>query len=115
MRTLIFFPMKLLISLLCRLVEPSFQTKEIGKEQELGLLASLYENDAFRKYSFLRERYLIDACAERVLIDKIPQSQAFAGQIKEVREFRQRCQAAYVVVKRKQAEKQKEKESEQAE
>ncbi len=106
---LIFFPMRLLTNLLSYFAE--LPIKDLGKDQELGLLASLYENDAFRKYSQLREKYLIEACAERVLQDKIPDSKGYAGQIKEVREFRQRCQAAYVVIKKRQMEKSQEKKS----
>ena len=75
------------------------------KEQALGLLSQVWQNDSFRQYLKSREDYLIRQCAENVLSGKLKRADHFSGQIFEIRELATRLRVAYNIMEKKRLEK----------
>lgn len=70
------------------------------QEQQIGLLAQLYENDTFRKYLDLREDYLIKQGMEKFLAEKLNNAKGLAGQLLEIRNLRMRTKASWLMIKK---------------
>ena len=84
----------------------------LTKEQALGLLSQQYQNPAVMRYYDARERYLMDSCVEHFIAGRPLKADRVAGQVIEVREFKQRMKSAYNVMKKLHDEKPLKKEQE---
>ena len=100
--------MEVVVWWLSRLIEkPKKHQQSI--EQEMGVLAQLYELPAIQRYFDKQEQYLIITIAEDVLGGRMPESAYYArfmaGRLHEIRLFRDKLATAFAYSKRKREEK----------
>lgn len=73
---------------------------KLDKDEQIKLLSGIYQNPAYRRYSTAREQYLIERCAQTLTSGQVPDAKFVAGQLLEVREFRNRTRTAWTVIER---------------
>ena len=68
----------------------------LSREQQIGMFSEMYQNATVRRYLDEREKWLIETGMNAFIENKLTDAKGYAGQLIEVREFRNRIKLAYL-------------------